>query len=380
MKFIYEQLLEGISAGEKLVLITLVSADEGFLPAAGAKRLWSAGRVAGTLGVDWLDREADSLAGRVIKTGQAETACIASPGRPAGQCAIVAEPFFKPEELLILGGGNIARPLVRVASVLGYSITVVDDRPEFADPARFPEAGQVVCSDFERFLNDIDAGPWTSAVIVTRGHQHDLACMRRLIGRDLAYLGMIGSRHKIRQVKEHLIASGVDEGRIDRVYMPVGLDIGAQTPEEIAVSIAAELVKVRRSGAARSLAEEAGGGKPAREHAGRITLMAQDVDLLKTLVDYANKGIPMALATVTATRGSTPRKAGARMLIFRDGSILGTIGGGVTEDGVIRKGLGILAGSPAGLYKFSLDNKLAALAGAVCGGYMEVFIEPVEKG
>ena len=388
MKFIYESVLNALAAGERAALVTLVDVageGEGFFPLPGSKLFWSRTAVAGSLGSDWLDRAALDLAARALRTGVVEKAEVPVPGQSAGQCTLVAEPFFTPEELVILGGGNIARPLVQVAAMLGYAVTVVDDRPEFASSERFPEARRVVCDDFARALESLPLGPGTGVVIVTRGHQHDLLCLERLIGRDLAYLGMIGSRRKIKLMKEHLLAKGVPEESIAAVYMPIGLDLGAQTPEEIAVSIAAELIKVRRGGGARSLAEDFGGGQGNRGYLRGGSLTAQDIDLFQALVACVRQGTPAALATVIAARGSSPRKAGAKMLIFPNGSICGTIGGGLIEEEVRKAGLALLAAGPdrpgsPGVYRFSLDGATAAAEGMICGGQVEVFIEPVLAG
>ena len=284
MKFIYEYVLDALSAGERAALVTLLDiagGGEGVFPQPGSKLFWSRTAVAGSLGSDWLDRAALDLAARALRTGMVEKAEVPLPGQSAGRCTLVAEPFFTPEELVILGGGNIARPLVRLAAMLGFAVTVVDDRPEFASGERFPEARLVVCENFARALEGLSLSPGTYVVIATRGHHYDLLCLERLAGRDLAYLGVIGSKRKVALFKEHLLSKGVPGERIAAVYMPIGLDIGAQTPEEIAVSIAAELVKVRRGGAARSLAEDFGGGQAPQGYFRGGSLAAQDIDLLR---------------------------------------------------------------------------------------------------
>lgn len=378
MKFIYEYVLDAVSAGERALLVTLVDRNRDILPMPGSKRFFSESRVAGSLGMAWLDKAADDLARRALKTGLFGKAQIPSPEHPAAECTLVAEPFFKPAELLVLGGGNIARPLVQVAALLGYRVVVIDDRPEFSCTEQFPEAWRVICDDFAQALQNLHLGPWASAVIVTRGHQHDFTCLERLIKYDLAYLGMIGSKRKVELSKEYLRARNVPEERLARVYMPIGLDVGAETPEEIAVSIAAELVKVRRGGAARSLAEQANGVNARSGYLKNGCYSTQDLELLIEMVNRARQGKAAALATVIATWGSTPRKAGAKMLIFPDGGLLGTIGGGVIEEEVRKKGLSLLEADQPGLFKFSLDNETAASQGMVCGGSMEVFIEPIK--
>lgn len=378
MKLIYEYLLDTLSAGGKSVLLTVVEREGGVSTAPGAKRFWSKVFVAGSLGVDWLDRAADDLAVRAIETCQMEMAQISAPGQAAGRYTLVAEPFFPAGELVVLGGGNIARPLVQIASLLGYQVTVVDDRPDFACSGRFPEARRVICDDFKKALDSLTTLNFgTSVVIITRGHLHDLECLERAIKHDLAYIGMIGSKRKIKAAKEYLAAKGVEKSRIDKIYMPIGLDVGARTPEEIAVSIAAELVKARRGGAARSLAEvPEGAGDAGRGCLKSDTLV--DLNLLKILVDTLKQGAALAMATVIAARGSAPRKAGAKMLILPDHSIYGTIGGGLIEEEVRKKGLALLSSGEPAVFKYSLDNEAAAGQGMICGGAMDIFVEPVK--
>lgn len=370
---LYEWVLDTLSAGVSSALVTVIEGDS---KQAGGMRFWSPGRTAGSLGGEWLDREADQLARRSLESGKVEIDRHSDPGRPGGQVTLMAEPFFLPQELVVLGGGNIAQPLVRMAALIGYKVTVLDDRPAFANALLFPDAERVICEDFERFTRKIELGPWCSVVIITRGHKHDLDCLKQVITRDLAYLGMIGSKRRIKQLREHLHGLGVTDSRLEQIYMPIGLDIGAQTPAEIAVSIVAELIKVRRGGKAKSLAEDAGGGRPAGQH-DTVFLSERDVELMRTVVECADRRTPAVLATIAAVKGSTPRKAGAKMLIFRDGRTLGTIGGGCVEGEVIRKALTVFDdGSPV-LFHYFLNSDVAANEGMACGGGMEIFLAPV---
>lgn len=380
MKSIYEYVLDAVSAGEKALLVTLVDRGSDILPMPGSKKFYSGGRVEGSLGVAWLDEAADDLARRALETGLFTKAKIPSPDHHIAECTLVAEPFFKPAELLILGGGNISRPLAQVAALLGYQVTVIDDRPEFSRPGQFPEARRVICDDFPKALENLHLGLWASAVVVTRGHQHDFTCLERLIRHDLAYLGMIGSKRKVELAKEYLRARDVPEERIAGVYMPVGLDVGAQTPEEIAVSIAAELVKARRGGESRSLAEQANGANALSGCLKKGCYSTQDLELLKEIVNCARQEKAAVLATVIDTWGSSPRKAGAKMLILPDGGLIGTIGGGGIEEEVRQKALLLLKVGHSCVLKFSLNNEVAASQGMICGGVMQVFIEPLRVG
>lgn len=166
------------------------------------------------------------------------------------------EPVIQPPELLILGGGHISLPLAGMAHLLGYPFTIIDDRPDFACRKRYPDSGRVLCGSFGEMLRAIDIGPESNVVIITRGHKHDLFCLREVIGRPAGYIGMIGSRKKVREVIGQLESEGVEKALLSKVYSPIGLDLGAETPEEIALSIIAEIVLVHRGGKGTPLKAE----------------------------------------------------------------------------------------------------------------------------
>lgn len=167
---------------------------------------------------------------------------------------IFFDPIFPTARLLILGGGHIALPLVRIGKLLNYEVTVVDDRPSFANPGRFPEADVVLCQGFKIALREFEFDANTYVIIVTRGHRHDQTCLEEVLKKPhTAYTGMIGSRRKVATLLGNLREEGCSEEDINKVYTPIGLDIGAQTPEEIAVSIMAELISVNRYGYSQGL-------------------------------------------------------------------------------------------------------------------------------
>jgi len=147
---------------------------------------------------------------------------------------------------VIVGAGHIAVPLARMAKVLDFQVTIIDDRSAFANRGRFPEADRVIAADIEKTVADLPIGPQTYLVLVTRGHTLDQAALMRVIHKPAAYIGMIGSQRRVRAVLDQLRRMGVAEEHIRRVYAPIGLRIGAETPAEIATSILAELVAVRR--------------------------------------------------------------------------------------------------------------------------------------
>ena len=159
---------------------------------------------------------------------------------------IFKEPFGHLLRLVIVGAGHIARPLCRLAADVGYGVSVLDDRAEYARAEFFPDAERVVAGDYAEELPGLAAAPLTSVVLVTRGHKHDQDCLRILAETPLQYLGMIGSQRRIDAVFAELREEGVPMEVLRAVQAPVGLEIGARTPAEIAVSIVAQMIKFRR--------------------------------------------------------------------------------------------------------------------------------------
>jgi xanthine dehydrogenase accessory factor len=159
-------------------------------------------------------------------------------------------------DLVVVGAGHIAQPLVLMGKLLGFRVVVVDDRARFANRERFPEADEILVGRIEDLLGRWPIGASTYLVLVTRGHQFDEAALKVVVGSEAAYIGMIGSRRRVREVFRHLTAAGVAAERLGRVHAPIGLSIGAETPAEIAVAIVAELVQVRRQAARASAARE----------------------------------------------------------------------------------------------------------------------------
>jgi xanthine dehydrogenase accessory factor len=159
------------------------------------------------------------------------------------------------DEVIIVGSGHVAQPLARLASLLSYRVTIVDDRPEYATRANFPKAAAILAGDHAASLAKLAPGPHTAVVIITRGHQHDEAALRETLRHAPAYVGMIGSKRRAIGTVKRLAAEGVAAEKLAAVRTPIGLDIGAFTPEEIALAILAEIVCVRRGGTGRPLAD-----------------------------------------------------------------------------------------------------------------------------
>jgi xanthine dehydrogenase accessory factor len=169
--------------------------------------------------------------------------------RAGAQLQVLVEPLVPPPLLLIAGGGHVGQALALQAGLVGFAVTVLDDRPEFTDPGLYPDGVVTRCGDIARELAGFPIAGDTFVAIVTRGHQHDLAALAACIRKPAAYIGMIGSRRKVALIRKSLLESGAStEEEFSRVYAPIGLDIGAETVPEIAASIVAQLIAVCRKG------------------------------------------------------------------------------------------------------------------------------------
>ena len=272
----------------------------------------------------------------------------------------IREPVLPQERLIVLGGGHIALHVCAIGARCGFAVCVVDDRPDFANSERFPEAARVLCDRFENGIQTLGVTPFDYVVVITRGHRHDADCLRALLpGTMPAYPGMIGSRRRTKGLLEMLAAEGFDEERLGRICTPIGLNIGAITPAEIAVSILSEVIAYKR------LPEH---GAPGR--------CCSDSDLEHSILRYlAENREPKAVVTVIETKGSTPRSAGAKMAVSPLGKVTGSIGGGCSEAAVIRDAVRIIGTGQYKLMDIDLTGDVAEDDGMVCGGTMRVLIE-----
>jgi xanthine dehydrogenase accessory factor len=159
---------------------------------------------------------------------------------------VFIEPLEPSPRLMIVGAGHVSQRLAAVAGDAGFLVHVLDDREKFANRDRFPHAAEVIVADIAPYLATAEIPRNSYVVVITRGHTHDLEAMRALAGRECRYVGMIGSRAKVARITDALAGEGVPADWLQRIFAPVGLRIGAVTPEEIAISIAAELIAVRR--------------------------------------------------------------------------------------------------------------------------------------
>ena len=221
----------------------------------GRRLVVTADAVTGSLGSADLDVGAVALARDALATRARGRHRLESRD---GEWEVYIEVQHSLPELVIVGAGHIARPLCRIGSMIGFRVTVMDDRSEFANERWFPDADRVVVVDYNDPFEQIAVGADSYIVLVTRGHKYDYDCIQQLLSLESqpAYLGMIGSRRRVRAAFEALVGDGVDPQRLADVHAPIGLDIGAETRVEIALAIVAELVAVGRGGSGGVLSGE----------------------------------------------------------------------------------------------------------------------------
>lgn len=258
--------LETLEDGADLVLAVVIEST-GEPGLVGRRVAWDGERLHGSLGDAGRDAALRDVLPGTERRGTLRL--------PAAEVELYVERVSPPGELVVVGAGHIAQPLSRLGALLGFRVTVVDDRPDFARRDRFPDAERVVVADFADPFAGIAIGPRTHVVLVTRGHRYDYDCVRALAraGTEPAYVGMIGSRRRVRAAFEQLAAEGFDEARLARIHAPIGLDIGAETPAEIAVAIAAEMILATRGGTGEPL----GGRKRVVRYVKALAAAGEDV-------------------------------------------------------------------------------------------------------
>ena len=260
------------------------------------------------------------------------------------------------KRIVICGGGHVSIPVIMLGVMMGCEVTVLEDRPSYADDARRAGATTVICEPFEKGLEKVSGSADTFFVIVTRGHRYDQICLEKIAQKEHAYIGMIGSRKRTAMVKENLKEKGIDSAVLDAVYTPIGLNINAETPVEIAVAIMAEIIQVKNR----------------QKRSGGYTK-----EMIKAVLEQEPDHSPKVLATIVARKGSAPRGIGTKMLILSNGKCIGTIGGGCMEANVIQKArLMVATGMPkARICQVDMTGNDAEEEGMVCGGVISVLLE-----
>ena len=261
---IAEEVVRATRAGPPVAVATVVRAPDGATPALGEKLLVRGdGSRTGSLGGGALEEAvaADCHAALTRRPReQVESLFYSASGERlhrlqarADEFEVMIEVAERPASLLVVGGGHVGQSIAAIAAQAGFSVNVLDDREAFANRERFPMADQVICGDFVEELRRFPIGANTYIVLVSRGHKQDELSLREVVRSHAAYVGMIGSLRRVGAVLTHLAREDFPREALERVHTPIGLDIGAETPEEIAVSIVAELIAVRRGGTGRKL-------------------------------------------------------------------------------------------------------------------------------
>lgn len=263
-----------------------------------------------------------------------------------GKTTVFVELYLKNPHLVILGGGHVSRPCAHLGKMLGFHVTVMDDRADFVTEERFPDADERITGSFEKLDQFVPRYENAYYVIVTRGHAGDTMCVRQIFKRPYSYLGMIGSKNKVRITREKLLEEGYGQKLLDTLHAPIGLPIGGKMPEEIAVSILAQIIQVKSV------------------HAGAYC--DQKVE------DAVLSGREGVMMTIVKQSGSSPRGVGSKMFVEAPDRTAGSIGGGNVE--FLATGHCVhVSGTETEVYELSQES--AASIGMVCGGRVEVLFE-----
>lgn len=269
---------------------------------------------------------------------------------------IYIEFLRKANNVVVCGAGHISIPIIKMCKLLDLPVTVIDDRITFTDNAVRAGADNVICEAFEKALDRIEGDNGTYFIIVTRGHRYDQICLQKIIEKENAYIGMIGSRSRVRKVLDYIEEQGISREKLDKVYTPIGLSIGAETPAEIAVAIMAQVIEVKN--------KERGSGNYSE-------------DILNAIMNENTRDIPKAQVTIVSRRGSAPREVGTKMIVLKDGTMIGTIGGGCVEANLRLAAFQSIENNKCRLIQADMTGSEAEDDGMVCGGIVEIYVEPL---
>ncbi len=337
----FYEVLKNADKNKNLICLSVIEGN-----GLGAKALWSGG--------EFLFRQGDPNAfdafSEEIKNID-KTQIIKAP-----EATLFCEFVTGEKHMVVCGAGHISIPIIKIGKMLEFHITVIDDRVSFANTARREEADVVICKPFREALAEIDGSAGHYFIIVTRGHRYDQDCLSQIVNKKNAYVGMIGSRARVKLVKEALEDEGIDRLLLDKVYTPIGLKINAQTPEEIAVAIMAEIIQIKNQGK---------------------STFGYPKEILEILTSPELSQIPKALITIVSRKGSAPRDVGSKMIVMADGTAMGTVGGGCVEAEVCAIAREVAKDQTPVLKSVDMTPGNAEDEGMVCGGIVEVYIEPI---
>jgi len=240
---VFQEAGKGLSQGGGGLLVTLIDRERWQDGESPKLFLGKNGERAGSL--PKAQEIEDLLAKRLGKMMRSQLSLLPMNDDQGNLVEVLVEPVMAASFLYVFGAGHVSKQIVPLANLVGFHVVVIDDREEFADPGFFPEAEEIRFIPFEGAMERLAVDKSSFVVIVTRGHMHDKTVLAQSLKTGARYIGMIGSRRKRDIIYETLLEEGFRQQDIDRVHSPIGLDIGAETPEEIAVSIVAELIKVR---------------------------------------------------------------------------------------------------------------------------------------
>lgn len=251
--------------GRKCAMATIVEVN-GSIPSYESARILvrDDGSMTGTIGGGCVEADVYAAAREVIETEKprrlkfslSQDAAYDSGLICGGQLEVFIEPLVPQPRAFIFGAGHISKGLAQVLGLSGFAVEVIDDRESFANPERFPTADAVHAGEYEEIFPKLSINPSSYVVIVTRGHRDDMRVLRLAVSTPARYIAMVGSKRKVISTVKELEKEGLARELFDKIHAPMGLDIGAITPEEIAVSVAAEMIAVRRGASSnwRSLA------------------------------------------------------------------------------------------------------------------------------
>jgi len=258
---IYNEIQTSFKRGERIAIATVVKTAGAAPCGVGSKMLVRAdGATSGSFAGPKTDGKVTQEALQAIRDGHSYLTHIhldADQGEAVGSCGATLEVFFevlRPEpRLIIAGAGYVAQALARLASALDFRIVVVDDRRDLADPIVFDDKVQLTFGDIPQTIHELEPDESSWIVIVTRGHHLDKDALQAALETNATYVGMIGSPSKVKRIFKDLLNEGISRERLEQVHAPIGLDLGAETPDEIALSIAAEMVMIRKKASGASL-------------------------------------------------------------------------------------------------------------------------------
>lgn len=267
-----------------------------------------------------------------------------------GDVDFFVEIYVKNPQLIIFGGGHVSQPVAKIGKMLGFHVTVMDDRKDFVTPERFPDADRLITGSYDEIPDKIPEYENAYYVIVTRGHLGDSASARQILRRPYTYLGMIGSRNKVKLTMEKLLGEGFSKEQLNTIHAPIGLPIGGHMPAEIAVSITAEIVQEKNKY--------------------NVSYIDETVE---KAVREKESGV---MITIISKSGSSPRGTGSKMFLDKEGRLHGSIGGGNVEFQALKYAPEAKHGE---IRKYNLSNQGGANLGMICGGEVEVLFEICEQ-